>query len=221
LTDLVVGSEGEIGSHLLQLLRIRNFKIDGFDKKHPVDIGDEYEVVHICIPDSPNFVQIVNVYQATTKMIIIHSTVEVGTTRKIQNSTDSDVKVIYSPVRGVHHDMLECLKWFSKYYAWGEDLIEFQKRFPNCIRVEDPSKLERTKLVATTRYASDMAIQFYFERHHPHYPEFFIELNQRYGILQKYYNDHKDFGGHCILPNVEILDDDFIKRLIYGQGNLK
>jgi len=45
--DLVVGSEGEIGSTLFQLLKIRNFKLDGFDLTNRIDVGEDYSAVHL------------------------------------------------------------------------------------------------------------------------------------------------------------------------------
>lgn len=222
MTDLVVGI-GEIGLQLYTLLKMRGFHVYGYDNdelrtitnKAQVTVCGEYDMIHICIPfvsdeqfkEAMQFNEI-KTYREMTEHLVIHSTVEVGTSKKYN--------AIYSPVRGVHHDMLECLKWFTKYYAWHEDLVEFTKRFPKCTRKDNTEKLENSKIVATSRYAVDMAIQRYFEKYYPHYPDFMFELNQRYGILPTYYNDNKIFGGHCLLPNLSLLNDSFIKKIIYN-----
>src|SRR3989344_5362217 len=56
------------------------------------------EILHICIPWSDNFVEIVKkeIREIKPKLTIIHSTVSVGATKKIGGRT------VHSPVRGVH-----------------------------------------------------------------------------------------------------------------------
>lgn len=207
MTDLVVGV-GEIGRPILDLLRLRNFKVSGYDPNisefSATPIEEKYDMIHICVPylDQKQFDGIVKPYTFLTDVVVIHSTVSVGTSKRLG--------AIYSPIRGVHHDMLNCLKSFTKYYAHHEDLLEFEKRFPKCIRVDDHDKLERTKHVLVARYAAEMALDRYFQKHYPYYRELTFELNEKYGILPIYYNDMKEFGGHCIKPNIEFLDDPLL-----------
>ena len=147
MTDLVVGI-GEIGKQLYQLLKIRGFHVFGYDIDESKTITNKaqvtscgiYDMIHICIPyhTEGQFERAMELnhstpYHKMTEHLVIHSTVKVGTSRKYN--------AIYSPVRGVHHDMFECLKWFTKFYAWNEDLVEFTKRFPNCKRVDDTEEV--------------------------------------------------------------------------------
>ena len=219
MTDLVVGL-GEIGKPIYDLLKERNFKVDGYDSDpsktviNKENMYDKYDMIHICIPyhDEAQFLEALcdPKYRTMTDYLVIHSTVKEG--------TSDSLKAIYSPVRGVHHDMFNCLKSFTKYYAWHEDLMEFEKRFPKCIRVTDADKLERTKHVSTSMYGAFMSVQRYFQENHPYYKDFMFELNDKYGILPTYYNDKKEFGGHCIVPNLDFLNDKFINNIIGRYG---
>jgi hypothetical protein len=205
---------GEIGMPIYKLLRNRNFKVHGYDvdpKKKTVMLEDRYDMIHICIPylNEKKFLTDVAPYRIMTDNLVIHSTVSPGTSKLLN--------AIYSPIRGVHHDMENCLKSFPKYYSSKQDNVEFQRRFPKCVRVDDSTKLERTKLVATERYGVDMMIARYFEEKHPHYREFFFDLNERYGILPAYYNDGKEIGGHCIVPNTTLLGDKIMADIINGK----
>ena len=164
MSDLVVGM-GEIGRPIYDLLRQRNFKVDGYDLDHDKseirfeDMQKRYDMIHICIPyhNEAQFLEAMSKpkYRTMTDYLVIHSTVKEG--------TSDSFKAIYSPVRGVHNDMLDCLKSFTKFYAWFEDSIEFKKRFPKSIRVIDADKLERTKLVSTSMYGTFMKIQRYYQ----------------------------------------------------------
>jgi len=210
MTDLVVGL-GEIGRPLYDLLKLRNFRTVGYDPNIPefegTPLEEKYDMIHICVPylNETQFDDIVKPYTKLTNIVVIHSTVAPGTSKRLG--------CVYSPVRGVHHDMLNCLQWFSKFYS-GPESIEFQKRFPNCVCVPDSTKLERTKVVDTTLYGVYMAVQRYIDDHHPIYWQFEHELHQRYGNRPILYNDRKPIGGHCVVPNLDLLGDDFLRNLI-------
>jgi hypothetical protein len=210
MTDLVVGL-GEIGRPLYDLLKLRNFRTVGYDPNIPefegTPLEEKYDMIHICIPyiSESQFDGVVKPYTYLTDNVVIHSTVAKGTSKRLG--------CIYSPVRGVHHDMLNCLQWFAKYYS-GSENMEFQKRFPNSVNVPDSDKLEVTKHVAVAMYSAFMAVQRHFEEKHPYYKQFMFELDQRYHNLPTYYNDEKKFGGHCIGPNIDFLDDEFVNFIV-------
>src|SRR4051812_17439456 len=69
------------------------------------------DVLHVCIPWSDRFVEIVKgeITQVNPKLTIIHSTVAPGTVEKIGGM------VVHSPVRGVHPNLAEGIKTFVKY----------------------------------------------------------------------------------------------------------
>jgi len=223
MPDLVVGL-GEIGNPILKLLKNRNFKVDGYDiciiksKKFLNKESKYYEVIHICIPDSDDFVDKVIKYGRLTDFIIIHSTVEPGTTEKINSKAKA--RVIYSPIRGVHNDMYDQIEWFSKFYASNEREIKFEKRFPKCIRVDDSKKLENSKINQLKYYGLNIAFRKFIDSKSPMYWEFFIELHQKFGIYPIMYNDEKQISGHCILENMEKGGSDEITKFIKKWGKM-
>ncbi|MFB5617896.1 MAG: hypothetical protein ACE5Q4_04475, partial [Nitrosopumilus sp.] len=211
MTDLVVGL-GEIGRPLFELLRDRNFKVEGFDPNIPEfsdpKFNNDYDMIHICIPFSEKFEIHAREYCGMSKNIVIHSTVMPGTSKHLGFS--------YSPIRGIHNNMYEHLKWFQKYYAGDIPEIEFSKRFPNYVKVDDTTKLERTKVVATSYVGVIYAFRKYIDSNYPVYWHFSNELHQMFGNQPVVYNDNKPIGGHCIIPNLDLLGDklisDFVKK---------
>ena len=121
--DIVVGL-GEIGNPILKLISKSSIVV-GFDKnKNLMNLNEfkkyqnlENRIIHICIPFNKNFLKnTVNIYEKfSPKCIIIHSTVEPYTTKKIQEKLP--VPIIYSPVRGVHKRMIKDLKKYKKFFA--------------------------------------------------------------------------------------------------------
>lgn len=97
---------GEIGSSLAQFYK--NPKIKDLKRDDGL-IG--VKILHICIPWSDNFVDIVKkeISQIKPQLTIIHSTVAPGTIKKIGGM------VVHSPVRGVHPKLFLGMKTFVKY----------------------------------------------------------------------------------------------------------
>ena len=69
------------------------------------------EILHVCIPYNNSFIKTVKgqIKKIKPKLTIIHSTVALGTTKKIGGA------VVHSPVRGVHPKIYEGIKTFVKY----------------------------------------------------------------------------------------------------------
>ena len=91
---LIIGA-GEVGRGLLKVLKTRYSVVirDKFDR-----VDGNFGVLHIAYPASKNFVAVTKKYikEYKPELTIVHSTVPVGTTRKIAPF------VVHSPVRGVH-----------------------------------------------------------------------------------------------------------------------
>jgi len=108
---------GEVGKALKEVLETqKDDKVFTFDIESPGNRNyGSINVLHICFPYSKNFVDEVVHYicDYDTALVIIHSTVEVGTTRKIRGKVGGCV--VHSPVRGKHPNMVEGLKIFVKY----------------------------------------------------------------------------------------------------------
>jgi hypothetical protein len=213
MSELVIGL-GEVGAAIYQLLKDRNFVVAGYDPNvegftsFPLD--QNYEVIHICFGWSENFEELVRNYRTLGKNVVVHSTVIPGTCKELG--------VTYSPIRGIHNNMYEHLISFQKYYAGPIEDNVFEKRFPNCLRVEDVTKLERTKVVSTTYYGLLIAFRKYIDSNHPVYWHFSNELHQKFGNQPVLYNDGEKIGGHCILPNLDLLGDEILRDFIRDNG---
>jgi hypothetical protein len=222
LTDLVVGL-GEIGKPIYDLLKIRNFKLHGYDVDKsknitPIDDLDGfYDMIHICIPfdnddqfDDAMILAGQVPYRDMTDNLVIHSTVNPGTSARYD--------AIYSPIRGVHNNMLEDLQWFTKYYSSREPNKEFEKRFPRNIRKSNSTKLETTKINDLKYYGLLIAFTKFVNRTNPVYWDFSHEQHQRNGTRPVFYDDDLDIGGHCIRQNSGMLGEDDIVRFIEKWG---
>ena len=97
---------GEIGKAVSKFYE--NPKIKDLDRD---DNLTGVNVLHICIPWSDKFVNIVKaeIKKINPRITIIHSTVVPGTVKKIGGM------VVHSPVRGVHPKLYEGIKTFVKY----------------------------------------------------------------------------------------------------------
>ena len=79
----------------------------------------DIDVLNVSIPYNQNFNFVDEVVkitkQSSAKMVIVHSTVAVGTTRLIKETLGADFVVAHSPCRGVHPNLYEGIMTFLKY----------------------------------------------------------------------------------------------------------
>ncbi|HKT51188.1 MAG TPA: hypothetical protein VJV96_12855 [Candidatus Angelobacter sp.] len=210
---LVVGL-GEVGKPLLEILS-RHYPAIGIDIKLPAQPVDHVDVMHICYPfQIEDFVGESVRYIASLKpaLTIINSTVGVGTTRKIAALSGADV--VHSPVRGKHAHMEEEIQHYTKFIgaldpgaahkaARHFELSGFKTR-----ALSSPETTELGKLTETTYFGMMIAwaqeVERYCDRVGTDYNEvislyddvpFFPPVKYFPGII----------GGHCVLPNIEIL----------------
>ena len=192
---------------------------DGFKK---------IEVLHICIPWSSNFVKIVKkeIKKIKPKLIIIHSTVAPGTTKKIGKMA------VHSPIRGVHPHLYEGIKTFVKYIGAdnkkaGNLAKKHLKRLGIRTKVFYPSiTTELGKLLDTSYYGLVIAwhgeMKKFCDKSGVNFEEAVTEFNRTYNEGYKklrksnvmrpvLYPPQKTIGitGHCIVPNAQILKKYF------------
>lgn len=237
--DIVIGL-GEIGRPILKSLS-KSYTTVGYDidtklmHMHQVNKTKNEKTVlaHICIPYSKQFektvTEIYKKYQP--EAIIIHSTIAVGTTDKIQKKLK--IPVIYSATRGVHKRMMYDLKRYTKFFALSNSAPRKQwvkklyiRRLLNAgitaKEMSSPKTLELAKIVCDTSYygwlinyaqlSNTIAIQ-----HGVNYDEMWTFTDE----IQKYLgNRPKMFpgyiGGHCVIPNLDLIHNqtlDLIKKL--------
>jgi len=138
--SLIIGL-GEIGGPLEVLMRengVTPFTIDiQAMPQNPPTVGDKVEYMHICIPETTRFREVVVDYakQWKPQYVIIHSSVTPGTSEQIQYEVDYfglayDTRVYYSPVRGNMRDGMR------------QGLLEYTK-FMGAVRYEPDDEAER------------------------------------------------------------------------------
>jgi UDP-N-acetyl-D-mannosaminuronate dehydrogenase len=218
---------GEIGKAVARFYKKPQIKdLNRDDELKGVDI------LHICIPWSDKFIEIVvsEIKNIQPSLTIIHSTVATGTTKEINNRLSAELKkVVHSPVRGVHPNLFEGIKTFVKYIG-AEDLKtgkvaeEHLKSLGIKTKIFTPSNTtELGKLLDTTYYGviiawhGEMAkmteeLGVDFEKavtdFNQTYNEGYARLNKSNVIRPVLYPPSAEgIGGHCVIPNAEILKD--------------
>ena len=196
------------------------------------------EYLHVCIPHSDDFVDQVCdcIEQENPKNVIIHSTVQVGTTRNIMKKSGL-INICHAPVRGVHPDLYEGLKTFPMYLGYDKtkhDTREFIYETKILldglgVNIKIVDKFETSELakIASTSYYG-MCIAFHAEINSLcdemglSFEEVMTEWNQEYNEgYKKLGMDHVvrpvlnppegSIGGHCIIPNAKLLKDFYYR----------
>lgn len=207
---------GETGKPLFEILS-NYHEVDGIDLKDCRNpIPKNYEVINICIPYSENFVQVVRDYQDlfNQPLTIIHSTVPIGTTSKIPNA-------VHSPILGRHYRMKEDLKIYKKWIG-GKDAGEAREYLQAagfyCECVPTSEETEALKLMCLAKYGMSIAFAQYQQ-----------EICNKYGFpyddIIEWDIDYNDgveqdelqrpilqppngkIGGHCVIQNTKILNE--------------
>lgn len=237
--DIVAGL-GEIGSPILQLLS-KSKPVAGYDlnkdlmdeKKFHSLAGLETDFLHVCIPFTkkfiPNVVALTKQFQP--KGLVIHSTIEPNTTKKLQQKLS--IPVIYSATRGVHKRMLYDMKRYAKFYAIEKDApnlkwatATYENTLSKCgvktKRMTSPITLELAKIVCDTSYYGWLITYAQLSNmiainNGVNYDEmwsFADEIHKFLGNRPKMYPGV--IGGHCVIPNLDLINDEtlnFIKTL--------
>jgi len=232
MKTLIIGY-GEVGSALVSIIsRFMDNKYADYSVHDPnknMVIKGKYDLLHVCIPYSDNFIEQVNGYieEFEPKLTIIHSTVAVGTTRKIKGA------VVHSFVRGAHPYMTDMIKQTKHIGAVNpKDAIEASKilsgiGFDTIIHYS-PEATEFGKLFDTTYFgvcvawvkeAKKMADAYGIDWSN------IAQINHTYNTGSEAIG-HKDYvrpeitpmpgkiGGHCVVTNAEILQKDFKSKLL-------
>ena len=188
----------------------------------------EAEVLNVCLPyKGDNFVEIVvSEVKKIAKpiLIIIHSTVAPGTTKKIADLTG--IMTVHSPVRGVHPELAQGIKTFVKYIgADSEEAGRVAKEHLEGLGIKTkvfmPSKTtELGKLFSTTYYGLCIAYHGEMKRicdkegvdfekavtdFNQTYNEGYSKLGKPSVVRPVLYPPKQVIGGHCICENVDTL----------------
>ena len=221
MNSLIIGG-GEVGKSLYKILQ--NY--------HPTRIINKTEekiegidIIHICFPYSEEFESEVKRYQAlyNPKYTVIHSTVPVGTSRRLN--------AVNSPVLGVHPYLDEGIKIFIKFLG-GEKTGEIADYFRRAnIKVYITDRQESTelmKIMDTTYYG--LCIEYTKEVKRlcgkykvpfelwtlwtDNYNRGYKELKQEQFTRPNLVPMLKKIAGHCVLQNAVLLKSKFTKFLL-------
>lgn len=218
---LVVGL-GEIGKPLMEIIE-EHFDTVGIDIA-PVEFNGKCDILHICIPyQVSDFASVcvayINKYQP--QLTVINSTVTPGTTRAIFEKTGKPIA--YSPVRGKHIKMKQELLHYAKFVGGidAESSRKAAEHFESVgmkVRIlSSPEAVELAKLTETTYFGVLIAWAQEVER-------YCDQLSLSYDEIALFYDEIgylppvKFFpgiiGGHCVMPNIEILQSVFNSKLL-------
>jgi len=219
--SLVVGL-GEVGRPLLQVLSGAH-SVQGIDLP-PVDARAAVEFMHVCYPgETPDFVGVTAAYAKRYRpdVVVVHSTVPVGTTRAVQAA--SGLAAVHSPVRGKHIRMAEDLLHYVKFVGAAEPTVaeQVEEHFTaagmRTKRMSSPEATELAKLAETTYLGLLVAFAQDVDRmarrvgvEYDEAADFFTEI----GYLPAGRFFPGVIGGHCVMPNIGLLKRTFESDLL-------
>jgi UDP-N-acetyl-D-mannosaminuronate dehydrogenase len=212
--NVVVVGLGEVGKPLFELVSKHHNTI-GIDNS-PVEPIEQVDILHICYPfEITDFIgetaRYVELFRPT--LTIVESTVAIGTTRSIAARTGA--AVVNSPVRGKHAHMLDEMSIYTKFVgatnlAAGEQAAKhFESMGLKTKILSSPEATELAKLTETTYFGLLIAWAQDVERYCDQTGEAYDEVASFYQEIE-YLPPVNYFpgviGGHCVMPNIEILN---------------
>ena len=236
MTDIVLGM-GEVGETLFHLLEERNIDSIGIDvdssKCKNYSKNDHIknpEYLHVCLPgELSEFMDItlnwINKIDGL-EVVLVHSTVKPGTTKKIQEK--SKIPVLFSPVRGVHKRFLDDIKKYTKFISSDKENIDpkikldLEKRFEKIDWMSTTKTAELAKILVDTTYYGWLInyaqiTKMICEKEGIDFDEmwkFADEIHENLGNRPKMYPGI--IGGHCVIPNLNLIEYEnmeIIKRI--------
>ncbi|QWZ09552.1 hypothetical protein KRR39_07310 [Nocardioides panacis] len=207
---------GEVGRPLYELIGQTEADVLGIDVApgelpRPGTVG----VMHVCIPfEIDDFVGETARYvdRLRPELTVINSTVGVGTTRAVHGRTGG--RTVHSPIRGKHARMLEDLTYYDKFIgpidADAGDLAtqHFESLGMGTTVLSSPEASELAKLTETTYFgvliAWSQEVERYCEAVGVDYDEV-VAFYEQVGYLPPVKFFPGVIGGHCVMPNIEIL----------------
>lgn len=215
MTSLIIGY-GEVGQALHKIVGG-----DVYDEK----TEGQFDVLHICFPFSKTFIKSVKDYQKKFEpnLTIIHSTVKLGTSRKLG--------AVHSPIRGVHPNLELGIRTFVKFFG-GKQSKEAASIFENLgLKTECSPNQEDTealKLWDTTQYGAMILLNkeihkwceenrvdfnFVYGRGNETYNEGYTKLGRQEVVRPILKYTEGKIGGHCVVPNSFLFNSEITKKL--------
>jgi len=235
---------GEVGQAIKQLCEQKHTV---YGRTHTLDelTGKGIDVLHVCIPYTPEFetTVIATIAKLKPKLVIIDSTVEPGTTASIFKKTQTDL--VHAPINGIHPHLYKYLKEFVKPLgatsetAYHQAKMHFEELGVKTVRFDSPFETELAKVLCTTYYAWNILYEKWVHElaltNNANFNQVYTQWNELYnqGYQKSKPNVHRPIlrhmpgpiGGHCLLPNLNILknwlNDDFINFMLEKNSQAK
>lgn len=229
MRQLVIGT-GQIGTAIQQ-----NLNIPGYDITDSTVPDQDYDVLHIAYPYTPDFVHYTRGYQKMfdAPVVVVYSTVPIGTCETYG--------WVHSPVEGRHPDLAESMAEFPRFIGTSSNtkagiVHSIWGPYTRTVRVPNADWTEFLKLRSTARYGAALVFADYEKRvaddismpwqHLKRYDHAYNELYQALGLdwVGRYVLDPPDgvIGGHCVVPNAGILNEqypfDVLEKIMEMEG---
>lgn len=226
MTDIILGM-GEVGETLFDLLVDRKFDCIGIDledskcKNYTENkIIENPQYLHVCLPgELEKFTDIVIEWINKIKniqVVVIHSTVKPGTTKRIQER--SSIPILFSPVRGVHRRFLDDIKKYTKFISFDNKEInseikkDLENRFEKVEWMSTTKTAELAKILVDTTYYGWLInyaqiTKMICEKENVDFDEmwkFADEIHENLGNRPKMFPGI--IGGHCVIPNLNLVE---------------
>lgn len=191
-------------------------------------IDQKVDVAHICIPYNKDFDETVRHYKFYSKLVIVHSTVPIGVCDKLG--------VVHSPIRGMHPNLTRGIKTFVKYFG-GKNADKaarvFRELGVKTKTYKQAKTTEALKLWDTTQYGRlillEKEIHDWCKKNKIDFNAIYTKANRDYNIgyvklgrpdVVRPWLTHIEgpIGGHCILPNAELLKKPMQVRVLISGG---
>lgn len=214
----VVIGLGEVGRPLRDLVAGAGAEVIGIDVA-PVDLPapGTVAVMHVCMPfEIDDFIgqTVAYVDYLRPGLTVINSTVGVGTTRAVHERTGA--LIVHSPVRGKHARMREELAHYDKFIGpIGAEAGALAKQHFESVgmttrMLSSPEASELAKLTETTYFGVLLAwaqeIERYCDAVGVDYDEV-VAIHEQIGYLPPVRFFPGVIGGHCVMPNIDILKE--------------
>lgn len=230
--NILILGYGEVGKALKKIYG-KKFNVYIIEKGRILPTLDKkFHILDVCIPYNNEFVDIVKDYIRlyNPDLTVIHSTVYPGTTKKISNNN-----IVYSPIIGIHPNLDKSIKTFKKFIgANDKKSLKLIKKHFNRLRIkykilQNSKTVETAKLLSTLYYG--MCIAFHDEVNNLckdqklNYDHVMTEWNKEYNLgYKKLGKDNVvrpiltpangKIGGHCVIPNAEIIKGYFNSEIV-------
>ena len=219
---------GEIGKSVHEVYKKAKYPNVAWKDLTGSEGPEECDILNVCFPYSDNFIDdvLLEIASSSPEMVIIHSTVAPGTTRRIAEIVSCIV--VHSPVIGVHPNLANSIltfrKWISVENEQDESYKEVFDHFSlmgihNRGVVAPYEATELYKLWDTTYYGACLSVNAEarecFDKHGVSYEgwiSYLKQYNEGYkklgmsNVVRPYFERlEMPIGKHCITPNNQIL----------------